>query len=629
MALKKLKFAPGINKEVTRYASEGGWYECDKVRFRQGFPEKIGGWQRISDNTYQGVCRSLFSWNDLGGVLHRGVGTHLKFYIELGGAYYDVTPIRKTTSSGAATFSSTNGSSTITVTDSAHDALTGDFVTFSSAATLGTSTITATVLNQEYQIDEVIDGNSYTITAKDTNGDEVVSDETVSGGGGGSTSAEYQLNTGYATNQPASGWSAGSWSEGSWSQTTDPSSTAVLRLYSQSNFGEDLLFTSNGGKLCVWDTSQSTSIRATLVEDNVAAEEPPISQNILFVSDTSRFVFALGTNEVFSSTFDPMLIRWSDQESYLKWSPSITNQSGSLRLSRGSQIVSVLQARQEVLVWTDTALYSLQYVGAPIVWGSQLVGTDITIASQNATVTANGTTYWMGKNQFYIYSGQTQVLPCTLQRHVFEDLNPEQLDQIFAGSNEEFYEIWWFYPSRNSSTIDKYVVYNYKDQIWYYGTMARTAWSKYATEVYTAGYNYNLIQQEIGCDDQETTTISPINAQITSSEIALNEGNNFSFMWRILPDISFDNSTSAAPSADLTVYGLKKMGSGYLNPVSEGGVSTSNVAKVASSTVEAFTDQVNMRVRARLVVYKVSSDETGVQWQLGTPTVDLRTDGRQ
>jgi len=621
MPLKKLALRPGVNRERTRYTNETGWYECDKVRFRQGYPEKIGGWQRLSSNTFQGVCRSLLSWVTLGSQNFIGVGTNLKFYLELGGVYYDITPIRATTV-GAATFAAANGSTTITVTDSTHGASVGDFVTFSGAATLG-GTITAAVLNAEYEIITVPTSNTYTITATAT------ANASDTGNGGGSVTAAYQISVGNAVAIPINGWGAGPWGSGTWGVGT--ASQSPMRLWSQSNFGEDLVFGPRGGSFYYWDVSSGITARGVNISTLAGASDVPTIQNYILVSDLSRFAFAFGANTIGTATQDPMLIRWSDQEDITNWTPAAINQAGSLRLSNGTQIVTASQSRQEVLVWTDSSLYSLQYLGGQAVWGAQLVGENISIASQNTVAYANGVSYWMGKDKFYMYDGRTQTLPCDLRRYIFNDFNELQYNQVHGGTNEEFHEIWWFYCSKNSTTVDRYVVYNYLEKVWYYGNLARTAWldSGTRTRPLAATYSYNLVNHEEGVDDNETAVAAAIDAHITSGEFDLDDGDKFSFVWRVLPDITFDGSTVISPAALMTLYPLKNSGAGYTDPASEGGVSYGSITQTAVLPVEEFTQQLNIRVRGRQMAVKVSSDALGVQWQLGSPRLDMRPDGRR
>jgi len=629
MPLKKMVFKPGVNREVSRYTSEPGWYECDKVRFRGGYPEKIGGWQRISTSTFLGVCRSLSSWVTLGSIQYIGVGTHLKFYLEEGAAYNDITPLRATTSAGDVTFAATNGSSTLTVTDSSHGAVEDDFVTFTGAASLG-GTITAEVLNQEYQVAELVNANSYKITAKNpSTGVAVAANASDSGNGGSSVVGKYQITTGQAYEVPAVGWGAGTWGGGTWG--TGLSSTENIRLWSQAQFGEDLVFGPRDGPAYYWDATNGLSTRAVALTSLSGASDVPTTQRLVFVSDVSRFVFCMGTNVLGSGTTDPMLIRWSDQESVTNWTPAATNQAGDLRLSKGTEIVSARQSREEILVWTDSSLYSLQYQGPPAVWGANLVGDNVSIASQNAVAHSNGVSLWMGKDKFYMYDGRTQPLPCTVRRYVFDDFNTLQYDQVFAGTNEAFHEVWWFYCSDDSTTIDRYVVYNYLDKTWYYGTMARTAWmdSGLRDSPLAATYTYNLVDHEVGADDKETGTTTAITASITSGQFDIDDGHRFALISRVMPDMVFEGSTATSPAATISLLPLANSGSGYNDPTSESGNSSGAVTRTATSPVEQYTGQIHTRVRGRQMSLKVESTAEGVRWQLGSPRFDMRVDGRR
>ena len=628
MTLQKLSLSPGVNREKTSYSNENSWYECDKVRFRQGFAERIGGWVRISNNTFLGICRSLFNWVTLGGANYLGVGTHLKFYISQGGAYYDVTPLRATTSAGDVTFAATNGSSTITITDTGHGALINDFVTFSGAASLG-GNIIAAVLNQEYQIAYVTNANAYTITAKDTDGDTVTANSSDSGSGGGSVVGAYQINTGYDIAVPVIGWSGGTWGRGTWGIGT--ATVSSLRLWSQSTFGEDLVFAPRGGAVYYWDSSTGTSTRGVFVSSLSSASDVPTVTNTVLVSDVSRFVFCFGANAINTTVQDPLLIRWSDQESVVNWTPAATNQAGSLRLSQGSSIIAAGQARQEILVWTDSSLYALQYVGAPIVWSSQLVGQHTSIASQNAIGYADGVSYWMGNDKFYSYDGGIRQLRCDLRRHVFNDINISQMEQIFAGTVESFHEIWWFYCSASSTTIDKYIVYNYQQDIWYYGTLTRTAWLDSGLQDFplAATYSNNLVEHENGVDDNETTTSVAISANIASAQFDIDDGDRFAFVNRVVPDITFDGSTADNPSATLSLIPYNSSGSGISDPTSQGGSDSGAITRSATVPVEKYTDRLDIRIRARQMSLKIESSGTGVIWQLGSPRIDIRADGRR
>lgn len=628
MPLQKLQIKPGVNRENTRYTSEGGWYDCDKVRFRQGYPEKIGGWQRISTTSFLGVCRSLWNWVTLGSINLIGVGTNLKFYLEEGGGYNDITPIRTTTAAGDVTFSATSGSSTITVTDSGHGAITGDFVTFSGAVSLG-GNITADVLNQEYQIDNAVDANTYLVIAKDTLGNTVTADASDTGNGGVSVVGEYQINVGFPYAIPLTGWGAGTWGSGTWG--TGTVSTNSIRLWSQSNFGEDLIFGPRGGAIYYWDATSGVSTRAVLLSSLGGASDVPTDQNLIVVSDINRFVFCFGCNDIGTATFDPMLIRWSDQEDATNWTPAATNQAGSLRLSRGTEIVTASQARQEVLVWTNSSLYSLQYVGAPAVWTAQIVGENISVASQNCVAYANGVAYWMGNDKFYKYDGRTQPLRCDLRKYIFNDFNRQQYEQVFAGTNESYHEIWWFYCSEDSTVTDKYVIYNYLQDIWYYGSMSRTAWLDSGLRDYplAATYSYNLVNHEQGVDDNETGTATAIPASISTAEFDLDDGHQFMFIWRVLPDIRFTGSTASSPSAVMSLLPLANSGSGYNSPTSEGGSNNGSIVRTATLPIEQFTGQLNTRVRGRQMSVKIESTDLGVAWQLGSPRFDMRPDGRR
>tara|TARA_R110000824_G_scaffold155214_2_gene327445 strand:+ start:405 stop:2297 length:1893 start_codon:yes stop_codon:yes gene_type:complete len=630
MPLKKIELAPGINRENTRYATEGGWYEGDKIRFRQGTPEKIGGWERISTTTFLGVCRSLWNWVTIGGQNLVGVGTNLKFYIERGGFYYDVTPIRATTAAGDVTFAAVNGSSTLTVADTAHGAAQNDFVTFSGAVSLG-GNITAAVLNQEYQVLLVVDENSYTITAKDTAGATVTANASDTGNGGGVVVGEYQITTGSAIGVPFTGWGAGAWGSGTWG--TGGTTTQPLRLWSQTNFGEDLVFAYRGGPLLYWDASTGTAVRGKIVDTTnyPTSSDVPTAVNYSFVSDISRFVFAFGANALGETLIDPMLIRWSDQESFINWTPDATNQAGSLKLSHGTEIVTATQARQEILIWSDSAIYSLQYLGYPDVWGAQLLGDNISIAGQNATVYAAGVAFWMGRDKFYTYDGTVMPLPSNVRRYVFSDINSAQYAQVCAGTNEGFNEVWWFYCSSGSTTNDRYVVYNYVENLWFYGTLGRTAWLDSGLRAFplAATYNYNLVNHEVGTDDNETAVATAITASVTSSEFDLEDGHQFAFIRRVLPDVTFTGSTAGSPALTMSLLPLQNSGSGYNSPLSEGGDSSATVTRIATVPIEEFTGQAFVRVRGRQLAVKIESTALGVAWQLGAPRLDIRPDGRR
>ena len=614
MPLQKLELKPGVDRENTRYTAEGSWYETEKVRFRRGMPQKIGGWIRLSSAFYLGVCRSMWNWVTLQSQNLVSVGTNLKYYIERGGAYFDITPIRSTAVL-TNPFTTAIGSAVILVTDTAHGALQNDFVTFTGATAVGGLT-----LNNEYQIN-FIDEDSYNITAETTASSTAT--------GGGTVTAAYQVNTGNEIAVPFTGWSAGSWSSGTWGfgGVTD----APIRLWSQANFGEDLFFTYRGGELFYWDANNGVSGRAVYVSSLAGASGVPTIANKAFVSDIFRFAFCFGANDIGASALDPMLIRWSSQEDVSNWTPTATNQAGSLRLSRGSEIVTAIQARQEILVWTDTAVYGLQYLGAPEVWGAQLLGDNITVASPNTAVYSGKTAYWMGTDKFYIYNGTVQTLPCSIRSYIFNDFNSSQYAQVIAGTNERFDEIWWFYCSAQSTQNDRYAVYNYLQDIWYYGTLSRSAWidADLRESPMAATYNSNLVNHEVGFDNQETATALPITATLVSSEFDLDDGDKFMFINRMLPDITFEGSTADSPAAVMTLLPRQNSGSAYNNPTSEGGVDNATVTRSAVVPIEEFTGQVFVRVRGRQLAFKVESTELGVSWKLGITRLDMRPDGRR
>jgi hypothetical protein len=697
MPLQKILFKPGVNRENTRYTTEGGWYECDKIRFRQGNPEVIGGWQRISSTTFLGVCRSLWNWVTLSNYNLIGVGTNLKFYIELGGAYYDVTPIRATSTINNNPFVATNGSSTITVTDTSHGCVTGDFVTFSGATGLG-GNITAAVLNAQYQV-TVISVNSYTFTASAT----ANATDAAAAGGGASVVAAYQLNVGPATVIPLTGWGAGGWGSGAWG--VGSATTVPLQLWNQINYGEDLVFGPRGGGLYYWDATNGLTTRGvdlntlggtvtftnaspTVVTLTVPLTEGaavqfsattslptgisaattyyayqvsgltcnlldgsgnvvnttstgtgvyisdlvdvPIYQNALTVSDVSRFIIVFGTNDYGSAVVDPMLIRWSNQDDPFNWTPTATNQAGSVRLSHGSEIVTTIQTRQEIVVFTDSSVYSLQYLGPPYVWGSQLLGDSTSIIGPNAVVQASGIVYWMGVDKFYMYDGRIQTLNCDLRRYVFQDINLVQSLQVFAGANEGFNEVWWFYCAEGATAVGRYIIYNYLERVWYYGTMGRSAWldSGLQPSPLAATYSYNLVSHEQGLNDNETGTAVALDSYISSSEFDIGDGHNFGFVWRVLPDLTFGDSvnspTNVVPTVNMTLYGLTNSGSGSTSSAS---------APVASSSTyvitEEFTGQIYTRMRGRQMIFKIESNQINTTWQLGAPRIDIRPDGRR
>jgi hypothetical protein len=699
--LTKLQFKPGVNREATSLANEGGWYDGNNIRFRSGYPEKIGGWVTdtgtesttqtstlpAADNglptakppsttgyntaSFWGICRNLWAWLNLAGYNLLGVGTSLKYYIQngIGGTFYDITPIRNIGSPGAPTFTATVSSNVITVTDNSNGAQANDFVTFSGAVSLG-GNITATVLNAEFQIKTIIDANTYTIQTS------VVANSSDTGHGGSSAAAYYQITTGSSIYTQALGWGAGGWSgvntgysNTGWGQAA-PASQGVgiqLRLWSSANYGQDLIINPSGGPLYYWANNSNinvfdravvlaagstiTTSQGTFTVDSTC----PSIVNYVLVSQASDFVIVFGCNDpsglVTSSALDPLLIRWSDQQAVQSWTPTATNQAGSYRLSEGSQIVTAASAQQGILVWTDTSVYIMQYVGPPYVWGFQIMASNTSIIGPNATANINNTTYWMGYNKFYMYNGTVQTLPCSVRQYVFENLNLGQSSQVYAGTNEAYNEVWWFYPSvtgrnadgslgsgtpSNPNTLnDSYVVYNYLDQTWYYGAMQRTAWLYTPLRQTPIATNYygQLIYHENGVNDGTTNPASTINSYIQSSDFDIGDGNNFGFIWRVVPDINFNGSTSAQPTVNLTLLPRQNSGAPY---------GVSDVASIKSDqdytnqreyVIQTFTQQLYTRARGRQMALVLASPKGtngfGVQWQAGIQRLDIRPDGRR
>ena len=703
MPLQKFLFKPGVNRENTRYTTEGGWYEGDKVRFRQGNPEKIGGWTPFAFGTFTGICRSLWNWITLAGESLVGVGTNVYFYILNGGAYYDITPIRKTVTL-TNPFTATAGSSVIAVFETNHGCADGDTVIYSGGGIVGLGgNITAAVLANTFQI-TFIDDNNYTITVSAT------ANATDASGspGGGTVVTQYETNTGASYQVPLVGWGAGVWGGGTWGNSQ--STSASLFIWNQQNFGEDLIYGPRGQGIYYWSANVgyapiqitisiatpgvitlpagfsfpdgtsisftstgalptgltvgqvyfvvnssggtfnvSTTINGPAITTSggqsgiqrisqrgidladAGDDDTPIYQNYILVSDASRFVVVFGTNDYGSSVLNPMLIRWSDQEDPYTWTPAATNQAGSLQLSHGSRIVTAVQSRQEIVVFTDSSLYSYQYVGPPFVWTAQLIADNVSIVGPNAAVIASGAVYWMGVDKFYKYDGRVQTLNCDLRRYIFSDFNALQAQQVYAGTNEGFNEIWWFYCSADSLVIDKYVIYNYVENVWSYGTMGRTAWldSGLLPLPVAATYDSELVQHEDGVNAYALGEQTALSAYISSSEFDIGDGHNFGYVWRVLPDLTFENSTTNPVNGNpaqvtMTLYPLQNSGSGTGNAGSAG------VAKGATYNItEEYTGQIYTRVRGRQLIFKIDSNQLGTTWQLGAPRLDIKADGRR
>ena len=629
MALEKFIFRPGINREGTDYSNDGGWFDANLVRFRKGLPEKIGGWAKATLNTYQSTVRALHAWVDLSLTKYLGLGATWKYYIKEGANFYDVTPLRVTTAAGDVTFAATNGSSTITVTDTSHGAVTNDFVTFSGAASLGGNVI-ATALNQEYQILLVTSANTYTITAKDTSGATITANASDSGNGGSSVVGAYQINVGLDSFVESTGWGAGTWGAGTWGSATAITASNQLRLWSHDNFGEDLVMNVRAGGVYYFDTSAATlgTTRAIPLTSLSGANLTPTLALQVLVSDIDRHVVCLGADPISGSsrsgTLDPMLVAWSDQENAAVWEPLSTNTAGSFRLSAGSQIIGAIRARQETLIWTDTALYSMSFIGQPFTFGINLVNEGVGLISPNGAVNTPKGIFWMDKKGFYTYTGAVQDIPCTVQNYVFSDFNEGQAFQTFAFVNKEFDEVGWFYCSASSGTIDRYVVFNYEDGVWSIGQLTRSAWldegifnnpmATYTTS--DVGYLYN---HETGNDDDG----SPMdNVFIESSDFALGNGEQFQSISKIIPDVKFTGNGGSGQTINFVLKQRNYPGE--------------SLATDSTNTCTATTTKIDTRLRARQAALRIESDDDntenvrlGVGFRVGATRMDLKVNGRR
>lgn len=617
--LTKLQIRPGINREVTPYSNEGGWIDCNKVRFRNGFPETIGGWVKRSNSQFLGVCRALINWTTLTGSNLLGMGTNLKYYINRNGSLFDITPIRLTTSAGDVTFSATDGSNELEVSHTSHGASKNDFVTFSDAVSLG-GQVTADILNTEHQITKIVDGNTYHIALP------VAADAADSGNGGAGVIGEYQINTGLATSFRGDGWGAGPWGSGGWGEPADSSIPGEqLRLWSHTNFGQNLIINPRGGGLYYWDAALGFSSRAASVQTISGADEVPVQCNIVRLSEQDRHVIAFGCTPLFGGDLDPLLIRFSSQENFLDWSPKPTNTAGDLRISSGNEIFAAVQTSQQMLVLTDTSAHVLQFIGPPFTFGIREVASGLSVAGPNCAISANDTVFWMGLGEFYLYDGVVRELPCSVKEYVFDQtFNKQRRDMVFAAHNSSFSEVWWFYPCTISGDCTRYVVYNYEQEIWYYGTLGRTSWIDRGTSLnpIAAGLDGYLYVHEQGVSDGSQNPALPISAHIQSSAVALEEGERFVFLTRLLPDLTFRGS-SDDPLVTMTMKAQNFPGSDFFNPQPSG------VEREVSVPVERFTNQTFIRLRGRAVSLRVESNKRGTAWRLGTPRVSLRTDGKK
>jgi uncharacterized protein YdeI (BOF family) len=620
MALTKLVFRPGINRETTAYANEGGWWDGNLVRFRAGKPESIGGWTRYTRAQLLGTARSMLTWVALDGTIYTGVGTNLKYYIVRGGNLNDITPIRATTTAGAVTFAATDGSAVIEVTDVDNGVFLNDFVTFSGAVSLG-GNITAGILNAEHQVTRVVDADTYEITVS------VAANSSDSGDGGASVIGAYQINTGLNTSVYGTGWGAGSWSRGTWgsgSPTTIPGSQ--LRVWSQDNYGEDLIICVQDGGIYYWDKSGGLTARAVALDDLPGAQAAPTTAKTVIVSERDRHVIAFGCDpEGDPGVQDPLTIRFSDQENAAEWRALPTTTAGELRIGTGSEILGAIQTKQQIVVFTDVSVHAMQYIGDPFTFGIQEVSSSISLTSPNAMVAVGDVVFWMGKNEFYSYDGAVVQIPCDVKEYVFSGMNIEQQLKVYAGHSSSFSEVWWFYPSSDSEENDSYVVYNYEQRVWYYGTLARTTWQdrnvlSFPIAASPDGYIY---YQENGLNDGSVNPPVAIAPYIESSVIDMGDGDQFMFATRVIPDLTFRNSTNATPTATLTIKARNFPGGAYFASDSD------PVTKTASLPVEQFTNELYVRLRGRSMSLRIESNQINTAWRLGDPRLDLRTDGRK
>ena len=622
MPLVKLQFKPGIIKEGTDYGNNT-WNASDKVRFRMGFPENIGGWSRYSASTFIGICRAITSWSALTGSNHFGFGTEKKLYVESGEAFYDITPIRASSTINGNPFAIASGSATVTVTDTAHGAVAGDYVTFSGCASTGDAALTAAVLNAEYVIDSITDDNTYVFTAT------AAAASVSASKGGASVVAAYQISVGQNNVTYGTGWGVDTFGAEGWgaASTGGTAVTGQLRVWSLMNYGEDLLANVRNGGLYTWDATDGLATRAVSLDSLSGASGTPTIARQLIVSSESRQVLALACDPVDDiGTQDTLLIRWSDSESLTEWTPDTTNAAGSLRLSIGSEIITGLATKRDTLVWTNTALHAVSYTGAPFFFGTKLLSSNTSIMGPKAMLEMDEIVYWMGSQNFYLYDGTTKVIPCSLRDDVFLNLNRAENYKVFAASNRGESEVTWFYPT-SGTEISNYVTYNYAQQIWYGGTLVRTAWIDRTFNEYpvAASIDNMLYNHELGVDDGSTTPVTVINSYIESSAFELGPGDGYQFMFakRILPDLTFEGSSVSNPTVTLTLTPKDYPGGGT------GTGDASAVTRSASTPVEEYTKHVHIRTRGRSFIYRVENTTAGVRWRDGTPRLEVRQDGRR
>ena len=621
MPLSKLQFKPGINREGTNYSNEGGWFNGDKIRFRAGYAERIGGWVRTSNDQFIGIARKMYDFVTLASANLLFIGTEQKVFLENSGTFSDITPIRSTVTLGTNPVTTGSaGSGIVTVTTQAvHGAITGDFVTFTGLTT--TDGITAAQLNIEHKITSVPSTTTFTVTTAGA-----ATSGGTAGGGSGKTAA-FQINIGITTTVLGTGWGAGTWGRFTWGSSSGSLAGATLRLWAVDNFGEDLIFNVMNGEIFYWDATNGASTRAVSLTSLTGASDVPTVARRILVSDVDRHCIAFGANAIGTDVQDPMLIRFSSQESVVDWTPTATNTAGDLRLSKGSEIITALQTSRQILVWTDQSLYSMQFLGPPFTFGVSMLADNTRIAGPNTAIAVNDIVFWMGQENFYLYDGRIQAIPCTVRDYVFGDMNNQQSFKFHAGSIASQTEIWWYYCSSGSTEIDRYVVYNYGQQVWYYGTLVRTAWNDRASGLRSfpqaTGTDNYLYDHENGLDDYSTGSAVAINAFVESSDFDIGDGQQFMLVNRILPDLSFSGSTAGSPAALFTVRSRDFSGDKFTVSPSD------TVVRTATSPVEQYTDKIDLRARGRQISVRIENTAAGVKWRLGAPRIDVRPDGRR
>ena len=620
MPLQPLDFNPGINKESTSYTAEGGWFDGNLVRFKKGYAEKIGGWQKYNLVSYEGTGRKLHNWVNLAGTKLLGLGTRFKLYLQEGANYNDITPLRATTSAGDVTFAASNGSNTITITDASHGATANDFVTFSGAASLG-DLITAAVLNHNYQINSVVNANSYTILATAANGTSVSASSSDTSNGGGSTVGAYEISGGLDVFVGSTGWSADAWGSSTWGSTSSLAANNQLRLWSMDNFGEDLIANPRAGNIYYWDNTGGFGARAVPLSSRSGANLAPTRGLQVIVSDVDRHVLVLGADPIVNGArtgaVDPLLIAFSDQENAAEWEPRSTNTAGDLRCSAGSEIVGGLRARQETLIWTDVALYSLQFIGTPLTFGLNLINEGVTLIGPNCAVNTPAGIFWMDRKGFYGYTGTVKDIKCTVQSYVYDDFNQSQSYQFFGFVNKEFNEVGWFYCSASSIVIDRYVTYNYAEGTWAIGQMSRTAWLDEGISInpIAAGKDSSLpylYSHELGNDDDGSPMES---VYVQSGDFDIGDGEEFQFIKRMIPDITFNGTGGSNQAIDAVLKVRDYPGD--------------SLGTEQTTSFTGTTSKINMRARGRQAALRFQSGAAGVGFRLGKTRLDLQPNGKR